>query len=274
MSSSHPKITPRRPKFNFDNTPLVWSKHPEFAMIWNAQSTAAPYAEPYLNKVMLLAKDKLGGKDSPMAEEIDNFVRQEAIHYQMHIRFNERFYKAGYDVKEQEAALKADYDEMLGKRSLAFNAGYCTGFENFTLFTAKFMFETADDLFEGAEASGGDIWLWHLAEEFEHRCVAHNVFAAVSGNYFMRIYGTLYSYFHLNKRLGEMTKITLGKFRAGMSDEERAASLRREKEYKSRYARFALPRMLAILVPFYDPARYKTSKKIDDALAHYAAMSA
>lgn len=268
-------LTSRWPKFNFDNADIVWSDSPECSMVWNAMSTSAPIVEPWLNRVMMAARKTLKPDDHAMRVEIDEFVRQESNHYRMHNAFNEQLAKFGYVISPQEdQAFQDELRDLLKNKSLAFNAAYCAGFENFTLFTSKFMFEEAGDLFEEGDLAGSDMWLWHMAEEYEHRSVCHDVFAAVSGNYFMRIYGLVYSFIHLNRHVGSRTKAFLAKYREGMTDEERAASEKREKAYNRRYLSYFVPRMLAILIPYYDPGKSKASPKLSKALARYGALSA
>ena len=263
-------LTPRAPRLDFANCSLFWSNNREFALIWNAMSTSAPVVEPHLNQVMMRAAKTLGSEDLPLQNIILDFVRQESNHYRAHSMFNRRLYAAGYDMtRPLEERLKNELSVFLKKRSLAFNVAYCAGFENFTLFTAKFAFERADDLFVGADSAAADLWLWHLAEEYEHRSVCHDVFAAVSGNYFIRIYGLIYAFVHLNSYLDRAAAGLMAKYRDGMSEQERLASIKREKAYKWRYALYAFPRMLAILLPLYNPGRARTSAKLQMARDRY-----
>lgn len=267
-------LTSRWPKFDFEKADVVWSQNPECAMVWNAMSTSAPIVEPWLNRVMMAARKTLQPKDGALKAEIDEFVRQESNHYRMHNEFNVQLKKFGYVIAaRKDRAFQDELRDLLKGKSLAFNAAYCAGFENFTLFSSKFMFEEAGDLFKEGDLAGSDMWLWHMAEEYEHRSVCHDVFAAVSGNYFMRIYGLVYSFIHLNGHVGSRTKAFLKQYREGMAAEERAASVKREKAYNRRYLKYFIPRMLAILLPFYDPGKSKASPKLAAALARYGAMS-
>ena len=267
-------LTARWPKFDFAKTEVVWSGNPECAMVWNAMSTSAPMVEPWLNKVMLQARKSIDPENIAVREDIREFVRQESNHYKMHIEYNRELAKAGFVAPpEIGEKLKKELDDILQNRSLAFNAAYCAGFENFTLFTSRFMFEHAQDLFQGGDLGGADLWLWHMAEEYEHRSVCHDVFKTVSGNYFMRIYGLFYSYFHLMAHTGSIVKAFMEKYREGMSDAERAESVKREKAYIRRYSLFFYPRMLKILIPFYNPGK-ETAPRLEQALAHYSALSA
>jgi predicted metal-dependent hydrolase len=38
------------------------------------------------------------------------------------------------------------------------------------------------------------VFAWHFAEEIEHGCVVYDIFKAVSGSYFLRLYGIVSAY--------------------------------------------------------------------------------
>jgi predicted metal-dependent hydrolase len=265
----------RRPRLDFENARPVWSKNAEFSMIWNAMSFSAPSSEIYLNRVMSLCARKLGPEHSELQATIETFIKQESTHLSMHARYNDLLYAQGFDaVRPLEEAQHRSLTKLLETKSLAFNAAYCAGFENITLFAAKFIFEEAEDLFEGADAAGADLWRWHMAEEYEHRAVCHDVFAAISGNYFLRVYGAIYSILHLTGYVGRVATVMLEKHREHMTPPERKASIARQNAYLRRHVLYNLPRALRILVPFYDPARVKRSPMIESALERYAAACA
>lgn len=268
------QLTPRNPLLDVERTSVLWARNHEVALIWNAMSVGAPTVESYLNQIMVKARKKIGASDPQLYREIENFVGQESNHLRMHIRYNSRLAECGYDgFVPLEADLKQQYKKIMEK-SFSFNLAYCTGFENFTLYTARFMFESARDLFEGTSEAAADVWIWHMAEEFEHRSLCHDVFSKLSGNYFIRIYGLVYSFVHLNKFINSVTRSFLAKYREGMSPSEIKQSRKREKAYHRRYMLFAFPRMLKILLPYYDPGKAKMPADIRRALDHYQAITA
>jgi uncharacterized protein len=270
-----PTLKSRWPKFDFTKADMIWSQNPECSMVWNSMSTNAPVVEPWLNRVMIAARKKLAPDSHALKAEIDEFVRQESNHYRMHIEFNRQLETFGYKIPAAEdERFAAELRDLLKNRSLAFNAAYCAGFENYTLFTSKFMFEEAGDLFKAGDLAGADLWLWHMAEEYEHRSVCHDVFAAVSGNYFMRIYGLVYSFIHLSGHVNKRAKMFMNQYREGMGEAERKASVKREKAYNRRYMLYFVPRMLAILVPYYDPGKSKASPQLSAALSRFSSLSA
>lgn len=267
-------LTVRWPAFDFEKADVIWPDNPEVSLEYNAMSTSAPVVEPWLNRVMMRCR-KLVSDDRPdLKADIDDFVRQESNHYRMHQRFNIFLADAGYEIpKEIDEKLEDELRELLRTKSPAFLAAYCAGFETFTLFLSQFLFEDATDLFKQGDNGIGDLWLWHFAEEYEHRSVCHDVFANISGNYFIRVYGLLYSFVHLMGGVGKRIEHFHEIYRRDLSPEEREKSIKRYKAYQKRHMRFFLPRMAKLLVPFYNPGKARPSPGLEAALEHYAAMT-
>lgn len=265
-------LTVRAPDFEFDAGKVIWPNAPEVSVIFNAMSTSTPVVEKFLNKVMMAARKQIGPESPELREEIDDFVRQESNHYRIHARWNELVEQAGLHLDPAfEEAFDAEFRDMLKNRSLTFLTAYCAGFENFTLFFARYLFEEGGALFKDGD-SIGDLWRWHFAEEWEHRKVCHDGFAAISGNYFMRIWGLVYSSWHLNKNIAPRIQSFLAQYRQGMNAQELAASKKREKQFIKAFYGWTLPRMLKIFVPFYNPGTAPASPGMEGALARYGAM--
>lgn len=268
------QLTVRWPRFDFGDAEILWPDKPEISLQWNAMSTSAPIVEPFLNKVMTRCRKAIRGDCADLKADVDDFVRQESSHYRMHEAFNRHLAGAGYPIpREMDDAFEGALRTLLKEKSASFLAAYCAGFENYTLFASQYLFEKARDLFREGDGGIGDLWLWHLAEEYEHRTVCHDVFAHISGNYFMRIYGVLYAFIQLNSHNARRVRAFLDIYRATLSAAERRASIRRYRRYQRGFLRFFIPRALTILMPFYDPAKARPSPGVTEALARYGAMS-
>ncbi len=267
-------MTPRHLRIDFSGLRLDWSPQAEFAAILNSGSPLTSAVEPYLNMVMMRARDALGEDHAALRRQIDLFVRQEAYHYRLHDGFNRELYAAGYaDLKALADRLKAELRIMLDERPLAWNLAYCTGFENMATFMAKFVFGPADDLFDGADPRAAALWKWHMAEEFEHRSACHDVLTAIAPGYRVRIGGFVAAMRHLFPYNRAATAIVLAQDRAGMTPEERRRSIAREKAYQRRFGLFMLRRMTAILKPGYDPADHVAPPGLDAALEAYGEIA-
>jgi uncharacterized protein len=246
-------VIPRNPHITFEDALPHWARNHAFAQITNAGSTSLPAVETYLNKVMRQAAQGMGA--TPLATSIALFCAQEGNHYRQHRLFNKLLYASYPDLEGLESQLHADYARMLTTASLKHNAAYCEGFESLGIIHAEFFFERIDDLLEGADERLVRLWKWHLAEEFEHRTVCFDVLHAVGGGYLARIGGYLRAMRHLGRYGKRVSDHFLAVDRAAMGAEQRAASIRLERQYRARFMRFALPRLLRVLSPFYDPRR-------------------
>jgi predicted metal-dependent hydrolase len=247
------KVIPRNPKINFTAALPHWAPNPTFAQIINAGSTSLPYVEPYLNKVMAAASKQIA--DATLQRDIALFMAQEGNHYRQHKLFNKQLHARYPGLPALEAKLGNDLETMFRERSLKFNASYCEGFESLGIIHAEFFFEQIPDLLEGADTRVVDLWKWHLAEEFEHRTVCYDVHFALGSGYFARVGGFLYALRHLGAYGKRVSEYLMSVDREAMTPEDSARSRRSAIRYNRRFLRFAWPKLLKILSPFYDPRR-------------------
>ena len=265
-------MIPRNPRITFEDALPHWARDHAFAQITNAGSTSLPAVETFLNKVMRQAAQRIG--PGRLATEIALFCAQEGNHYRQHRIFNKLLYAPYPQLSVLEDALHSDYAHLLASASLKANAAYCEGFESLGIIHAEFFFERIPDLLEGADARLVRLWQWHLAEEFEHRSVCYDVLRALGGGYFTRIAGYLHAMRHLGRYGKRVSDHFLGVDRAAMSASERLQSLRLEKQYRVRFLRFALPRLLRVLSPFYDPRRRRAPRGAAELLGEIERASA
>jgi uncharacterized protein len=258
----------RRPPIDFAHALPHWSWHREFAQAFNAGSTSLPHIEPYLNRIVRQARDQLPQEQAALREAAQIFMQQEANHYKLHQLYNETLYRAGYTgLRDIEAKLRADYDDFLANKSLRFNIAYAEGFESLGIIYTAFFFERIDDLLAGADSDVTTLWKWHLAEEFEHRNVCHDLYHALfsnywDGGYFYRIYGLLYAFVHLGAYGQGATAYLLSVDQAKLSAKEKRLSRWRNVTYQLQLMAFALPRVLTIFSPFYNPQKRREPRGV------------
>jgi len=255
----------RNPRISFEDALPHWAPNHAFAQITNAGSTSLPYVETYLNKVM--ARAALTITDAQLRADIALFSAQEGNHYRQHRLYNRLLYERYPGLPELEARLGADYERMLADESLLANAAYCEGFESLGIIHAEFFFERIPDLLEGADPRLVKLWGWHLAEEFEHRRVCYEVLRALGGGYRVRLRGFLRALRHLGAYGKAVSDQLLGVDRRGMNAVQLAQSRRLERRYRRRFLRFALPRLLYVLSPGYDPRGRRAPRGAEQLLA-------
>lgn len=255
----------RFPKWDFTGVRAHWSPNHEFAQIYNAASTVPAYVEPFLLKVMRMAKDKIDSTNTVLHHNLDIFIKQEMQHCKLHLSFNKAIRVEGYEgMLPIEKDYEADYEQFLETKSLRFNLAYSEGFEAMSAIAVTNFFEEFDDYFEGADPRAVAIWKWHLAEEYEHREVAFDVYHALYGNglfaYLYRIYGFYCAVTHIRAHTQRVTAYLLAKDREGMSEAELAASKARERDVERRTSKRAKEHIRAILSWNYSPAKRPTPR--------------
>lgn len=257
LGAKRPRMTVREVPFLFAGKPKsvarrkTWHESkPEFAHVVNAASIAMPYLEPYLIRVMRVARPLL--KDASLEQELDLYIRQEATHYKQHKKFNATLADAGYQsVGKLEAKLSEDYKNLEANRSLRFNLAYAEGFESMALALGEMLIEDREYLFGGSDSSVASLVLWHFVEEIEHKSVAFDMFDHLYDSYLWRMVGLFYATGHIFWRTGQG-------YRALLKEDDRWSSM------SSRWTLAKLlvrvignlgPKWLRILKPGYHPSQ-------------------
>jgi predicted metal-dependent hydrolase len=265
----------RTPKWDFSKVRAHWAPNHEFAQMYNAASTVPAYIEPYLVQVMRKAQAALDPKEEGLHRDLEIFIRQEMQHCKQHINFNKALRADGYEgMASFEASYNADYQRFLETKSLRFNCAYSEGFEAMSAIAVTSFFEEFDELLEGADPEAVELWKWHLAEEHEHREVAHDVYHALFGQnpvfaYFYRLYGFVYAVSHIRAHIGRVTQFLLAKDREGMSAEQIAQSKIREAHAKKVMSKRAREHLKDIFSPFYKPGRRRDPRGVIESLRKY-----
>lgn len=187
----------RKIPFDFSEgvSPIWNAAHPEWSHMVNGASLTMPHLEPFLNRTLREAAALID--DPELAADIKGFIGQEAQHYTNHRRMNAMLKTRGYpELAEIEATFESDY-ERLAQRSLARRLAYCAGFETMTMGMTEWLVNDRCALFGGADPTVSSLVLWHMVEETEHKTVAFDVYQAVSGAYWLRLFGLLHGSFHV-----------------------------------------------------------------------------
>jgi predicted metal-dependent hydrolase len=162
----------RRPAFRIDaSVPFQWQPaNPSFGLFANAFTFLAIAFERYIVSATREAMPRI--TDPAIAEEADAFLRQEAQHARAH-RVHANAMIAQYPgLAETLAAANAAYDELLGHEDVEFHLAYVANLEATFTPLFKMVFDNRKRLFEGGDERAGTLFLWHFAEEIEHRSSA------------------------------------------------------------------------------------------------------
>lgn len=190
----------RKVELDFTRAKICWAEdEPEYCHLLNGISSMLHYLEPYLIKVVRRARKELpAGQYPQLAQDVTMFCAQEGWHSKLHTQFNAKLVDSGYPWMSAEAdKMRDDFAGFLANRSLKFCLAYAEGFETFGPIVSQFFFEEAGELMAEWDEPTVYLWLWHFAEEYEHRTVCNYLYKAVYDDYVMRVYGLWYAAIHL-----------------------------------------------------------------------------
>lgn len=272
-------LTVRYPRIDYSGVRAHWAPNVAFAQHQNATSIIPAPVEPWLIKVLQLAKDKLPAGKTKLHADMAAFIGQESQHFRQHRMFNKVIAAQGYPrLADYERQLADDLQGFLEHRSLKFMLAYADGFESLGAVQGGIWFGRMDDLLKGADPSAVALWKWHMAEEFEHREVCFEIYHSlysrglwgkIWNGYFYRIYGCIYAMVHLQGYMGRMFDYMIEQDRTSMSEAEKAKLDRDIKAFKRFQRNVFFPQLLKNLLPWYNPARKRTPEGLFDYLRQY-----
>ena len=265
-------LLPRTVELHFEEARPDWNREqPELGHLLNAMSTVLPHLEPFLIKTVRAAARALPEDRTELRRDIELFAFQEAVHYRNHQRLNRRLEEAGYaDVRAFEARARADY-KRFWDRGLKFSLAYAEGFEAQGPILASYLFENREELgFTDLDEPGQYLFLWHLAEEFEHRTVCNDLYRELYDDHWYRRFGVWFATIHLFRHALLLT--------GRMMRVDREAGLGRTTWSKIRLARILggllrgmLPRLvIGVMRRDYDPATLPEPTGMREFLAEVA----
>lgn len=183
-------IQPRKVELDFSDVKVYWNPaDPEYCQLLNAISSMLPELEGLLIKAVRASIPLLPEAASEQfRREVRAFVAQEGRHSKLHKKFNDRLVADGYDwLPAAIDKMNADFDRFFTTRSLKFALAYAEGFETFGPLVSTFFFERAGVLMADWDEPTTYLWLWHFAEEYEHRTVCNYLYREVFDDYWYRV---------------------------------------------------------------------------------------
>jgi predicted metal-dependent hydrolase len=252
----------RRVELDFSDAQVYWNPaDPEYCQLLNAISSMLPELEGLLIKAVRGNLDRLPATTAPeFRRQVKLFVAQEGRHSKLHKKFNDRLVAEGYDwLPAMMTRISADFDRFFDQKGLKFALAYSEGFETFGPLVSTFFFEKAGVLMADWDEPTTYLWLWHFAEEYEHRTVCNYLYREIYDDYWYRIYAFWFATLHLfgysfrvaakllatDRRRGRIP----GGFRGAVRSRLNMARV------LVRLFGFMLPKILGnIMRPGYDPA--------------------
>jgi predicted metal-dependent hydrolase len=147
---------------------------------FNALSMSFPAGEQFFIDAVRRGMKALPPEaQARFAGEVQGFIGQEATHRRIHGLFNEHLKRQGL-VNHWEGRIVARSAKLEGvdpRNWVAVTAAT----EHWTAIFADYLLAHPQVL-QGAEPRLRDLWLWHCAEESEHRSTAFDLYLALGGN--------------------------------------------------------------------------------------------
>jgi len=152
---------------------------------FNALSMTFPVGEQFfIDSVRQGFKQLPADKQALMANEVKGFIGQEATHRRIHELFNKHLTDQGLTNAFADRASKRIASQAHFNVRLHLAATAAT--EHFTAIFADWMLRHPEAL-EGAEPRLQTLWLWHSAEESEHRNTAFDLYKDLGGDHLRRL---------------------------------------------------------------------------------------
>jgi len=180
-------IRPRRVGFDCQRAPVHWlDGRPGLTHMANALHLLFPPGERWFAQVGHRLLPRL--RDPQLIADVKGFMGQEGHHARSHETFRAVLAAQGFRVERVSRLLEADF-RRLGHLPLALQIAVVSGVEHYTAALGRMAFDRG--VFEGAYPPLLDLFLWHCAEELEHKSVAFDLRQATAPGYLLRVAGML-----------------------------------------------------------------------------------
>ena len=184
-----------RMEYPADFDPAWVPGYPEFAYAANGVSLMMPYYEPYFIRSVRSALPQL---EPALRARTEQYLGQEQQHQLQHLAFNTIIHGRYQNVGRYERWLKRTCDWLWRTRSQKFNVAFAASSETIAFVMARWADHRLGSLFVGADAQASTLFLWHLAEEVEHKTAAFDVFEAIDGSRLRYAWSSLVSVFTIS----------------------------------------------------------------------------
>ena len=206
-STTAHRLVPRKVQFDWRSTPLDWIPGQPFASHFiNEINLLLPAGEFWFCRLYNQALPRV--TDAKLRDDVQMFVRQEAMHARAHAAATRGYLQArgvetdSYTTLEDRLFTLLLSDEPFGRRLpsflqtrwLVFRLGIIAAVEHMTCVLGKYVLENKTWDEAGADPVLLDLLRWHGAEEIEHRSVAFDLYRHLGGRYPSRYYLALIAF--------------------------------------------------------------------------------
>jgi len=186
-SSIDYKILPRKVKFDWENTPVDWIPNQPFASYFiNEINNILPAGEFWFCRLYNKVLPKI--TDEKLKQDVQAFIRQEAMHAVAHTSANKEYLtQRNIDIQRNLDIMDFLFTKVLADKHL-FRLGVIATVEHMTCVLGKYALYNKRWEELGADPEMIDLIKWHGSEEIEHRTVAFDLYRHLGGGYIARYY--------------------------------------------------------------------------------------
>lgn len=200
-SHTQDRLVPRKVKFDWHNTAIDWLPNQPFASHFiNQINMILPAGEFWFCRLYNKALPQV--TDEKLRDDVQMFIRQEAMHARAHSSAIDEYLKErGISTKRNTDVMEFLFNKLLADQPLGitlpkfaenewlvFRLGIIAAVEHMTCVLGKYALENH----HWDEMNGDPVFLdlirWHGAEEVEHRSVAFDLYQHLGGGYLSRYY--------------------------------------------------------------------------------------
>ncbi|MBU8540070.1 metal-dependent hydrolase [Falsiroseomonas tokyonensis] len=187
--TSHPRQTPieiirRRVRLTYDSARARgWTKLPRVNETGlNAISFLFPVGEAFFCRSVAHYRDRI--TDPVLRDAADRFIHQEAMHSREHARSNRALQEAKVPGAELESLARFLLGLSKAVLPRSTQLAMTCAMEHFTAMLAERLLAKRTLYREGVDPDFANLWLWHAAEEIEHKAVCFDVYDHIFGSGF------------------------------------------------------------------------------------------
>lgn len=131
--------------------------------------------------------------DTLLLHEAEKIVHEEVAHYRVHDTYNEYLRRSGVRI-DKYVDITMRLKNFIHRRfSLLTRLAICSSTEHFTATMSRQILDSG--ILEGKDVDErmDIVWSWHALEELDHRNTVFDIYLALGGGYFRRVYAMLIS---------------------------------------------------------------------------------
>jgi len=149
-------------------------------------SSTFPEGEKFFVRSVAAVRDQI--TDPRLRADVEGFIGQEEMHGREHQVLNDRLAQHGYPTRGIDSYVRGLYWVRERIQTKKVNLAFTAALEHYTATLAELLLTDEEARKAVGKPGARDILTWHALEESEHKAVAFDVYKAMGGGEFMRIF--------------------------------------------------------------------------------------